>query len=519
MFPRLLPALFAGLVSPVFASDLVVAPGQSIQRAIDAAADGDRILLQPGTYREALDFRGKAIDLIGVGGAPATVLDGEGNGPLIRMHAGEGPATRLKGLTLQGGYNLSSEFLGGGVSGIVVGSPVPPASPTIEDCRILGNTAFRGGGVAADATIVRTVIHDNTSVGGNGGGVFGAFRMRDCVLAENWATQGNGGGAAIEGGAAKIERCSFYENKSYHGAFGGGLYVGPDGGGRVQRSVFAVNDAHSTDVPANGGAVYADALSAGLVIDRCTIVDNEVGIGTTGGVFGPVVITNSILYENWGTPSEGQLGGGAQATYSDVEHGAPGLGNFDAPPSFVAGYLSEHDYHLKPGSPCIDAGDPSRTDHDGSVLDVGAFPLASHYPRAAKPSLIWVEQTWPQVSAQIGGKARYRIHAGAAEGGKVYLVLGSLRGSTPGTTFLGVPVPLAADKLFRYLAGHPNQPPYGATLGFLDASGVAEWTFTAPPVALSGGIGWTLHYAAVVLDPVALTASVATDAAPLRVVP
>ena len=52
-----------------FAGDHVVTSGQQIQAAIDAAASGDRILVHEGLYLEALDFRGKQLEIIGVAGA------------------------------------------------------------------------------------------------------------------------------------------------------------------------------------------------------------------------------------------------------------------------------------------------------------------------------------------------------------------------------------------------------------------------------------------------------------------
>jgi len=44
-------------------------------------------------------------------------------------------------------------------------------------------------------------------------------------------------------------------------------------------------------------------------------------------------------------------------TYSNIQGSYPGEGNIDADPLFVNPVMG--DYHLRPGSPCIDAGNSS----------------------------------------------------------------------------------------------------------------------------------------------------------------
>lgn len=83
-------------------------------------------------------------------------------------------------------------------------------------------------------------------------------------------------------------------------------------------------------------------------------------------------------------PQLAATGGILGATYCDVEGGFAGAGNFDADPLF---WLPEGgDVHLKPGSPCLDAGDPTAAlDPDGSTADVGIHPFEAPYcglPRA-----------------------------------------------------------------------------------------------------------------------------------------
>jgi len=70
-------------------------------------------------------------------------------------------------------------------------------------------------------------------------------------------------------------------------------------------------------------------------------------------------------------------------TYSDVLGGYVGVSNIDADPLFVN--VSEGDYHLSEGSPCIDAGDPtSPLDPDSTRADMGAF-YYNQMPQAVKP--------------------------------------------------------------------------------------------------------------------------------------
>ena len=42
--------------------------------------------------------------------------------------------------------------------------------------------------------------------------------------------------------------------------------------------------------------------------------------------------------------------------------------------------LENYDFNLQENSPCIDAGDPSETDPDGSIRDIGAFRFGIEIP-------------------------------------------------------------------------------------------------------------------------------------------
>ena len=82
------------------ANDWSVTATDSIQAAIQAASSGDRILIDPGTYHEVLDLQGKRLELIGLGGATTTTVNGTGLGNCVVLADGVASGTRLHGLTL-----------------------------------------------------------------------------------------------------------------------------------------------------------------------------------------------------------------------------------------------------------------------------------------------------------------------------------------------------------------------------------------------------------------------------------
>src|SRR5262245_22789734 len=77
--------------SPRLAAGTLNVPGDSatIQGAIVLAADGDTILVAPGTYVETIDFFGKQLVIEGTGGAAVTIVDGNGGGSTVSVHSGE----------------------------------------------------------------------------------------------------------------------------------------------------------------------------------------------------------------------------------------------------------------------------------------------------------------------------------------------------------------------------------------------------------------------------------------------
>jgi hypothetical protein len=138
-------------------------PYTSLQDAISrpATLSGDTLLVQPGTYVEQIDFLGKDLVVQSTAGAAATILDGNGEGPVVTFASGETAAAVLSGFTVQNGDSRAggpSLDLGGGIH-------CDGASPTLVDLVVRANQSHRGGGLqllnGSAATLTDSVVREN----------------------------------------------------------------------------------------------------------------------------------------------------------------------------------------------------------------------------------------------------------------------------------------------------------------------------------------------------------------------
>lgn len=237
---RPLPGLLLGLVllacssnsssAPPAPNTWRIAPDGSgakptIQEAIDAAAEGDTILLAPGTYRgpgnRDLELRGKAIAIVGEEGPERTILDPQGKEGephrAFHFHEGEKEGTLVRGITITGGY-VEGPFpacYGGAIL-------CHHSSPTIEDCRMIGNRSGHFGGAMVcfeDASPVLRRIHFIANEAVNNGGAFGSKmrchpKLSEVLFIENRAARG--GAFWCWNAGATIDRATFYGNESVY---------------------------------------------------------------------------------------------------------------------------------------------------------------------------------------------------------------------------------------------------------------------------------------------------------------
>ena len=297
------------------AADILHVPGDfpTIQAGIDAAVDGDEVVVAPGTYNENINFLGKAITLRSSDGSGVTTIDAAGDGgSVVVCLSREGADTVLDGFTITGGFT----DLGGGMFNY-------NSSPTVVNCTFLNNVA--------------SLCHFNCA--GHGGGMFnegGSPTVTNCTFRDNGANFG--GGMANFNSSPTVTNCTFTGNTAAGG-------FGPIGGGMCN-------------------------IGGNPTVTNCTFEGNIASEG--GGIANgnsDSTITNCIL---WGdSPNEiWDQSGTIAVTYSNVQGGWPGTGNIDADPLFVA--PGSGDYRLSSGSPCIDAADNTAvpmgidTDLDGN---------------------------------------------------------------------------------------------------------------------------------------------------------
>lgn len=190
----------------------------TIQQAIDAAVDGDEIVVDPGVYFENIVFPAKNVHLRSSAGPLQTTIDGGGVGRCVRFLPGATNASIIEGFTLMNGV----EFFGGGIACDL------GAEPSIIGNRIVGNAAtFDGGGIFPrpenDVVIEGNLIGWNSAVGQAGGlqAPSGASVVRNNVIVGNSATFGGGYFARVES-SVELVNCTFSGNSSPNGSVAGG---------------------------------------------------------------------------------------------------------------------------------------------------------------------------------------------------------------------------------------------------------------------------------------------------------
>ncbi len=177
-----------------------------LQSRIDAAANGDVVVVQPGVYEGDLYFKGKnitltSIDLSDPNIVEATILQGTGKGPVITFDGTEDESCVLSGFTITGGYNTSGP--GGGIRG-------NDSAATIQNCLFRDNTAtLPGGGIWGIAGTISNCIFENNHGTAGGGLAKCSGLISNCLIINNIADTY---GTALHNCDGLIQNCTLVDN-------------------------------------------------------------------------------------------------------------------------------------------------------------------------------------------------------------------------------------------------------------------------------------------------------------------
>jgi len=356
---------------------------KTIHEGIDAASDGDNVIVAKGVYRENVHFRGKDIKLtstdpLDLSVVAETIIDGMKSGSVVTFGGNEDETCLLAGFTIRNGEADS----GAGING---GPWTQHTLATIEHNIIVQNRAdWVGGGVCnCDGMIQSNVASENSA--SRGGGLSGCNgNIENNTISGNSGRESGGGlhncngtihGNTISGNSARqgggVHGCggTIWNNtisKNSAEDFGGGL---AHCNGLIVNCMIIGNSA----LGSGGGLVGCD----GEVLNN-TIVGN--GTDYTGGGLYQCqgTITNCIIWGNT-APEAPQLDfeGSSDPMYCCVE-GLSELtnGNINADPVFVS--LKKNDYHLQAMSPCINAGTDDVPNLPATDMDGESRPFGPH---------------------------------------------------------------------------------------------------------------------------------------------
>jgi uncharacterized repeat protein (TIGR01451 family) len=360
----------------------------------------DKTLILQGGWRADFAIRDP--------GVYTTTLDAQRLGRVILVDGDVAPV--IDGFVITGGYVWG---FGGGIS-ILSGSPTIQnnsfirndasigggclsnlsGNPLIQDnsftlCYAYAEDA-RGGGLyngSGSPLILRNVFKQNQVIDLNShaGGIYndsGSPIIQENIFIGNISADlynymGNGGALYTNLGSPAITHNIFIGN---HAAKGGGVFIG-EGSPVIQNNIFSGNSA--TDF---GGGIHTQSgspiIEFNVFYENTSVLGGGIHIGESSN---PIVRSNIVVNNTASEHGGGIYGYSGTITldYNDVWNNTggnyygvdTGLHDISADPLLVD--PTNGDFHLSPGSPCIDAGDPVNyppTDFEGEARPHGAAP-------------------------------------------------------------------------------------------------------------------------------------------------
>ncbi|MEM8710074.1 MAG: right-handed parallel beta-helix repeat-containing protein [Planctomycetota bacterium] len=240
---------------------------------------------------------------------------------------------------------------GGSDSGSGNGASAVHGQPrsTLTNCYVHGHTGASSllpPSAVINADLVNCVLEGNrTAVDVSMSFTNGAGAISDCVAVD----------------------CVFRENLILSGSSSSPNPDESGRGGAAFRSLL-------TGCVLIGNSAAFGGAAAECELINCTLYGNS-AVAEAGALWEGTMV-NSIAFGNGAAP----LGGGATASWSCVEFGAPGPGNLSEEPRFLL--PGGGDLRVRASSPCIGAGDPAQPGPDGRPRDQGALPFDPETPQS-----------------------------------------------------------------------------------------------------------------------------------------
>ncbi len=295
---------------------------KTIQMGIDAAADGDTVIVGHGIYVENIDFGGKNIILTSTNPldadiVAATIIDGNQAGSVVTFAGTENESCTLSGFTIRNG----NSDRGGGILG---GTRDDRTRAVIRSNVIVDNWADQSGGGLAycDGAIGSNVVTENSA--DYGAGLYrceGPIQQNEVCV--NSAEFLGGGLYACHGviqnnlvsgnsGRGLYDCDGLIQNNLVSGNSAGGLY---DCDGPIQNNVISGNSGgglNECDGLINNNTISENSAIVGGGLAHCdgTIQGNEISRNSASSSGGGLYCCDRIIQNNTVAHNFAPRGGG-----------------------------------------------------------------------------------------------------------------------------------------------------------------------------------------------------------------